>query len=84
MRFLSKVASNVDEINWYKTQRTIYKPDGSMLFEVDVDRLSEIAWWILGYGDQAQVLEPIELREIIAAHVKQMYSYYKKDLPKNS
>lgn len=84
VRFLPKVASNVDEINWHKTQRTIYEPDGSMLFEVDVDGLFEIAWWILGYGDQAQVLEPIELREIIATHVKQMYSYYKKDLAKNS
>jgi len=83
VRFLPKVAANVDEINWHKTQQTTYEPDGSMLFEVDVDGLSEIAWWILGYGDQAQVLEPVELRDEIAHRVKQMYSYYVDDLHKN-
>ncbi len=76
IRFLKKVAANVDEIVWHKTQRTVCQDDGSLLFEVDVDGVREIAWWVLGYGDQAQVLEPPELRKIVAGHVKRMSSYY--------
>lgn len=79
IRFLPRVAGNVDEISWHKTQQTLYEPDGSLLFEVDVDGLDEISWWILGYGDQAQVLEPPRLKEIIASRVKGMYDHYHPD-----
>lgn len=81
VRFLSKVAGNVDEIHWHKTQSTSYEADGSLLFEADVDGVEEISWWILGYGDQAQVLEPPELRELVAARVAHMHEYYHSDGP---
>lgn len=79
VRFLKQVAGNVDEIHWHKTQRTTYRKDGSLIFEADVDGIREISWWILGYGDQAQVLEPPELREMIAERVKNMCAYYNGD-----
>ena len=72
IRFEPKVAGNVDEIRWHRTQRTAFQPDGSLLFEADVDGVEEIAWWVLGYGDQAEVLEPAELREIIKGHAARM------------
>jgi len=56
--------------------RTSYEGDGSLIFEVEVDGLNEISWWVLGYGDQAQVLEPPELRDLIAEHARRMLSYY--------
>jgi len=31
-----------------------------------VDGLNEITWWILGYGDQVEVLAPKALRQRIA------------------
>ena len=65
LRFLPKVAGNVEEIAWHKTQRFTVLPDGSCLFEADVDGLGEITWWILGYGDQVVVEDPPELRERI-------------------
>jgi proteasome accessory factor B len=76
IRFLPLVAGNVDEVCWHKTQSTHYETDGSLIFEADVDGLKEISWWILGYGDQAQVLEPPELRQLVADRVKDMYAYY--------
>lgn len=78
IRFLNVVAGNVNEVIWHKTQRTLLEPDGSLLFEVDVDGITEIAWWVLGYGNQAQVLEPAELIEIILKHVQTMSDYYRK------
>jgi predicted DNA-binding transcriptional regulator YafY len=76
VRFLPKVAGNVEEVAWHKTQQTTRHKDGSLVFEVDVDGLEEIAWWVLGYGDQAIVLEPPELREKIAAHARGMLKSY--------
>lgn len=66
VRFQPLVAGNVAEVIWHRTQRTNYLPDGSLEFRVTVSGLNEIAWWILGYGDQAEVLQPARLRRIIA------------------
>ncbi|MBI4716719.1 MAG: WYL domain-containing protein [Planctomycetes bacterium] len=76
IRFEAKVAGCVAEIRWHKTQRTTPQEDGSLLFEADVDGVDEIAWWVLGYGDQARVLEPAALRRIVAGHARRMLDYY--------
>ncbi len=78
IRFLKQVAANVDEIAWHKTQKTVYCEDGSLVFEADVDGIDEISWWVLGYGDQAQVMEPPELRSLIAERAKRMCAYYNR------
>ena len=66
IRFSKLVSHNVAEVQWHKTQRTEFNPDGTLDFHVTVSGLHEISWWILGYGDQAEVIRPDELREIIA------------------
>ena len=76
IRFSAKVAGNVEEIRWHKTQRTTFTTNGTLIFEVDVDGLEEISWWILGYGDQAEVLEPQDLRDMIAERARRMYAMY--------
>jgi len=65
LRFLPKVANNVTEVQWHSTQKAAYNSDGSAIVEFRVDGLNEIIWWILGYGDQVQVLAPKELRKRI-------------------
>jgi proteasome accessory factor B len=47
-----------------------------MDFHVKVSGLGEISWWILGYGDQAEVLQPPALRKRIADRAEQMLSRY--------
>ncbi len=76
VHFTAKVAGNVEEVAWHKTQRTRRRSDGTLVFEVDVDGIEEISWWILGYGDQALVTEPDELRSLIASHAKTLTHYY--------
>jgi proteasome accessory factor B len=76
VRFKPLVARNVAEVNWHQTQRTEFQPDGSMLFRATVSGLSEIAWWILGYGDQAEVLQPARLRQLIAQRARNMAAIY--------
>ncbi|MBA7477560.1 hypothetical protein ES707_12971 [subsurface metagenome] len=72
LRFLPKVANNVAEVQWHSTQKVIRNSDGSATVEFRVDGIGEITWWILGYGDQVQVLAPKELRKKVLEVSKNM------------
>ncbi len=76
VRFQPMVAQNVAEVVWHKTQQLQFREDGCLDFQVRVSGLNEIAWWILGYGDQAEVLKPAKLRRIIAHRVANMQKIY--------
>jgi len=72
LRFLPKVAENVTEVQWHSTQNIKRNSDGSATVEFRVDGLGEIIWWILGYGDQVQVLAPRVLRNRVLKVAKNM------------
>jgi proteasome accessory factor B len=72
LRFLPKVANNVAEVQWHSTQKVVRNSDGSATVEFRVDGIGEITWWILGYGDQVQVLAPKTLRKRILQIAKNM------------
>ena len=78
LRFLPKVANNVTEVHWHSTQKVTRNGDGSATMEFRVDGLSEITWWILGYGDQVQVLAPKALRNKVLKKAKNMVKLNKK------
>jgi predicted DNA-binding transcriptional regulator YafY len=70
------VARNVAEVIWHKTQKLVHRDDGSLDFQVRVSGLNEISWWILGYGDQAEVIKPARLRQLIAKRVARVVDIY--------
>ena len=72
LRFLPKVANNVTEVQWHSTQRVARNSDGSATVEFHIDGLGEISWWILGYGDQVQIIAPKALRERVLETAKNM------------
>lgn len=76
VKFQPLVAENVAEVVWHRTQRIVPRSDGSIDFQVTVASLKEIVWWILGYGDQAEVLEPPELRDALRRHAETMHRLY--------
>lgn len=78
LRFSSLVARNVAEVTWHKTQRTKSLADGSLEFHATVSGLNEIAWWILGYGDQVEVLQPVKLRRLVGQRARNMAAMYKE------
>jgi predicted DNA-binding transcriptional regulator YafY len=63
LKFSPLVAHNVAEVQWHSTQDAQWQDDGSVILNFRIDGLGEISWWILGYGDQVQVLAPAELRK---------------------
>jgi predicted DNA-binding transcriptional regulator YafY len=58
IHFDAKVAGNVSEVQWHKTQRITWNKDKSIEFYADVDGINEITWWLLGYGDMVKVVTP--------------------------
>ena len=69
-------ASEIPETISYR--RHNHNSDGSTTVEFRVDGLGEIIWWILGYGDQVQVLAPKILRGKILEVAKNMIKLNKQ------
>jgi proteasome accessory factor B len=76
VRFEPLVARNVAEVIWHPTQKLEFQRDGSLIYRARVSGLNEIVWWILGYGDQVEVLRPKKLRVMVADRAKNMSSIY--------
>lgn len=66
LHFTPRVTRNVTEITWHRSQKVQFHDDGSCTMRFRVDGIDEIKWWIIGYGDQVEVLEPVMLRDEIA------------------
>lgn len=76
IRFSSKVAHNVAEIRWHKTQQERWLEGNRVELRFIVSGLTEIIWWILGYGAEAEVISPPQLRKMIRNHLDQMIKQY--------
>ena len=79
IRFSPMAANAVTAAIWHKTQRLEWLDDGSLDFHVRVSGLNEIVWWILGYGDQAEVLRPAKLRKLVAQRANNLSQLYGVD-----
>src|SRR5437764_2356259 len=51
----------VAERKWHESQRVRERPDGSIVLEIELGGLEEIARWILSWGKHARVVAPKEL-----------------------
>ena len=78
LRFASTVACDVEEILWHKTQQTRRLEDGSLLFDVEVDGLTEISSWVMGYADQVFVERPAELRHRVREMAEGIVNQYRR------
>lgn len=78
LRFSPKVAGNVTEVHWHDSQKVTWNKDGTADLFFTVDGLGEISWWILGYGDNVQVLSPTSLRKHMAEVCSRMLRNYQE------
>ena len=67
----------------HDSQRVTFAEDGSADVHFRVDGLGEIAWWILGYGDQVQVIAPAALRKRIAGAANELSPLLAEDQGQN-
>lgn len=79
IKFAHRIAPLIREVRWHPTQKLHTMPDGALRFEVTVAGLREIAWWIMTWGDEAEVLEPKELRERARETAEKMVEVYQEN-----
>jgi predicted DNA-binding transcriptional regulator YafY len=76
IRFSPTVAKRAAETRWHPSQEIEEQPDGSLLWRATVGGMREIRIWIMGWGADAEVLEPAALREDIATEVTRAAALY--------
>ena len=77
LRFTPHVAPEVRETPRCPGQRVDTGLDGTVDLSLDVEHLDEIVLWVIGFGDQVEVLQPEELRDAVsdwAERIARIYS----------
>jgi proteasome accessory factor B len=77
IRFNSTVAERIREREWHESQEMRELPHGALELRLRLGALVEVEQWILGWGANAEVLAPTELRTSLrhtAAALAKTYS----------
>lgn len=80
IKFSSNVAEFIKDTKWHPNQKSYSDIDGNIIFEIYVNEYEELKKWILGFGCNAEVVEPIELRKNIKEEAQAIIRYYNKDI----
>ncbi len=76
VRFSKASAPYIREACWHRSQQLTTQPDGSLLFEVEVNEPREVGWWVLQWGADAEVLEPESLRQELSQVAQRLVKMY--------
>jgi proteasome accessory factor B len=76
VRFSSAVARYVQESKWHASQQLTTQKDGSLLAEFQLSTTQEIKRWILSFGREAVVMEPMSLAGEIHCEATEMVQAY--------
>ncbi|MEZ4321251.1 MAG: WYL domain-containing transcriptional regulator [Myxococcota bacterium] len=75
--FHERVAAYVRERTWHPTQTFGTRSDGRLELRMYVANTVELRTWVLGFGDDVEVIEPRELRETVAAELERAAARYR-------
>jgi predicted DNA-binding transcriptional regulator YafY len=75
-RFSARVATHLSETPLSEDQMITSDGEGFFRIEATVKCSNQLRWWILGFGDQVEVLEPQSLRDEIAETLRNASDYY--------
>jgi proteasome accessory factor B len=76
IRFGAKIGPYIRERRWHPSQRLVNRDHGMVELSLDVDITPELLQWILGFGPNAEVLEPASLIETIQKEALQTLQIY--------
>jgi len=74
--FSKDAAFHLDERPLSDDQKIERQEDDRMLVTATVQDTSELRWWLMGFGDQVEVLEPQDLREEFQGIISRMAAKY--------
>ncbi len=76
IRFSANVAERIEERVWHDSQQTKRRRNGGVDLRLRLGSLVEIERWVLGWGAEAEVLSPPELRESLTTTTATMARRY--------
>ncbi|MBL9188902.1 MAG: WYL domain-containing protein [Opitutaceae bacterium] len=76
IRFSATAADHIREREWHESQALRELPDGKLELTLRLGALPEIERWVLGWGAEAEVLQPKELRDRLRATTGAMRAVY--------
>ena len=76
IRFSHLVADYIREKTWHPSQKLKSLPDDGVELSLNLSSLVEIHRWILGWGEQATVIEPPVLKDRIVRSAKEIAASY--------
>ncbi|MHB1937718.1 MAG: helix-turn-helix transcriptional regulator [Acidobacteriaceae bacterium] len=65
IRFSPDQAPYIVERHWHDSQKFLPQDDGGVIMELQVGNLWEVKRWLIGWGADAEVVEPCDLRSQI-------------------
>ena len=77
IEFAKEAARTVLEREWHPTQRIEQRPGGKVLIKMTVQGLPDVARWVLAHAPYAKVIEPEELRDMVAANAARAAAAHK-------
>ncbi|MCI0551203.1 MAG: WYL domain-containing protein, partial [Anaerolineae bacterium] len=80
IRFAVAVADYVKDRTWHPTQQVEQQPDGSIMLVMHAAGTTELLNWVLGYGPNAEILQPLALRERAANAIARMHQLYSETM----
>ena len=76
IKFHGDAAAYVKETLWHHSQEIEQINENQIIFKVKVAEPKEVLWWALQFGEEAEILEPKELRRIAAQTISKMSMNY--------
>ena len=76
IRFSGRAARFVPEYHWSDQQEIEEIGENQIIFKVKTGSREEIKKWVLGYGSEAEVLKPAELRKEMQLEIEKMLRNY--------
>jgi predicted DNA-binding transcriptional regulator YafY len=72
LRFRADIARRFAEKRWHASQVVEAQSNGSLIVRMHLSSLVEIRRWVMWWGLDCEVLEPQELRDLVAQEVRAM------------
>ncbi len=76
IRFSVQTARYIKERRWTKEQSITDGPDGSIVLRMNTSGWRDVKKWVLSFGADATVLEPVEMRDEIRAEFSEALQNY--------
>jgi len=76
LRFTPDFADRIAEKVWHPSQESERTADGGLILRFRVSDLREVKRWVMFWGVDCEILEPVELRESIATELRSMREQY--------